>query len=239
MKRKSKFIDIEDNDKEDDKITIRDIPLDVIGYMMFNFLTPKDISMCFRSCKLFHALSDTEIRLTKGLATRTLHHAVQTNDYELVKYSYRFHNLKHKNPLCVRLDQLLGLCIEAQYIEIFKFLFTSYDLSNINISNHILGMLLIECCTYISSQDGGKDIIELLMQLVVFRKIDMSTFVSDVSLFNNVIIVRNEIMQECVKYDRFCVLDYFKDKHDIRPSLDLMLLAHSDKMKEYIQQNGV
>lgn len=223
-------------DEAMNETSILDVCKDVMGYMMFEFLNPKEIGMCLLSHPIFHALSDRQLRLTRKLSKITLSTAVQSHDHELFEYCFKFHNLKHKNPLCFRLDLILFTCVEVANIKVFTYLFETY---NLNLDKDIVGRLLIECCGPYTT--NGKCIIfNMLMKWIKQNEIDFNILNINILPRDTFKVnVKAETLQQCVRCDRVELLQIYKDEYGINVPISYRLYASSDKMRNYIQQNGV
>ena len=124
--KKLKYIEDDDDILQGDEgyqITILDLPKDIFGYMMFNFLSPHNIKQCYRTHRSFWALSNIQKELTIKMCTTTFTNAIATNDMELFHHFFKVHNLKHNNPMCFRIDLALETCINELNIEAFNFIF--------------------------------------------------------------------------------------------------------------------
>jgi len=222
---------------------------DVIGYLMFKYLTPFDIMNCYMAHKCFHSLTEYKLSLVKKARTFTLYECISRYDDDLFDYIFKMNGLKHLNSICIGLSLMISSSIQSRNIHTFTMLLKNFQH---DMTASMLGQSILEVCvSYISSPPENfplekynryathvNRIYELMLStlfdIMDYRNIDIKMLNTKDNL--NMLINIYYICLKCNAVELLTVLDRMRG---IRIPKDILRFDMSDEMREYIQQNGI
>lgn len=224
-------------------ITIVDLGVDAINYMMFMYLTPYAIMNCYRAHRCFHVLSEYQLNLTKTMAKVTILGAITSNNHVLFDHIYRIHAVKTQNPIGIRLDITIPMCINHNNLHAFTRLLNDFGWF---MNGHVLGKCLFELYLYyyenrdISLLNAKQFMISELNKLCETKNIDINTLTIDQSYVGAVNLV-DEIFRLAMDKNDLNLLKHFATNHKLDIPMRLLHFRRnvSDEMRDYILLHGV
>jgi hypothetical protein len=219
-----------------DEMSILKVPKDVIGDMMYKYLTPRDIKNCLLTNSHFHALSERQHRLTTKLCNTSMFGAVSSNDMELFYHIIRIHDLTNKNPMCFRIDMLLSMCVDNMNTEVISYLFKNFQIET---DTGYFGRLFVESSDTPCFRDPDNIVLFMLIEYTRSIDVEMQTLMFTQYRGTQKYPVLPEVLQNCVNHNRVSTLDKLRTEYDINIPAHLIRHSKSDEMTAYIRRHGI
>lgn len=220
--------------KQKEKRTILKVCKDVMGYMMFNFLKPVDISSCYVAHKCFWALTKKQYMLVMKSKHLSFLGTIEPYDHDLFEYFFRIHNLEKQNSICYRGDMMLMHSVECGNIKVFKRILQqpTLNLTNVQISN-----ILYECGPSYKNYNG--DMQFLFIDWCIEKGIDIEKLICDEK--NGFIDkkILPEILKKLVEYNCVERVQKLKNVYKIDVPRKFIIYTNNTKMIDYLRLYGI
>lgn len=212
------------------------LPKEVLGYLMFNFLTPFEICKCLLTfCKIFHNnLSNSQMETIMKMRKFGVFDSVQKDDLEFTKHLFRVHNLDKWGSAGIkilRLDKFLPMCAEAKSFKCFDFLCDKYEM---DIQESTIANALLEAAKTHIQEDKNLYITMKFMDVCKARGIDVKTLHGTTDQAPYTTAVLHEILEKAVKCNRLNLLQNLNDKYDIKVPMNMIYLTNNTNVINYI-----
>lgn len=225
------------SEKPDAPTTFYDIPREIIGHILFTFLSPTDIQSCFSISYMFHSLSKKQHDIIKRAGHITLHAAVMRNDTDLYYYLFDLHQLHKRNPICFQAQDLLSIIIENNNIEIFTHILTRA--SDVIITPQIVANAIYYSAQYCNVDIYGDYTIKLIDKAKEYNINPLE--LTYITQYEGVINVIYNMFHKDVVLGKLEKIKKLKDKCNLDVPRNLLDQAHPQNIEliSYIQQYGV